>query len=123
MVSKGEEQEQQLYSRVRAAEYDRQKQEQAVRRLQTQLAELKRRNAVVVKQTLVERNQEEEELEQALIREKAELDKVGVIVFNQVNRGGNLCLLFCTIFYYVPLHYILYHLLVVSKYVRFDCCQ
>ncbi|XP_052240434.1 trichohyalin-like isoform X2 [Dreissena polymorpha] len=76
MVSKGEEQEQMLYGKVRNAEYGRQKQEQAVRRLQQQLAEVKRRNAAIVKQTLAERNQEEVELEQALIREKAELDKM-----------------------------------------------
>ncbi|XP_052790605.1 myosin-11-like isoform X1 [Mya arenaria] len=75
MVTKGEEQEQHLYGKVRNAEYSRQKQDQAVRRLQQQLAEVKRRNAAIVKQTLAERNQEEVELEQALIREKAELDK------------------------------------------------
>ncbi|XP_052790622.1 E3 ubiquitin-protein ligase BRE1A-like isoform X3 [Mya arenaria] len=78
MVTKGEEQEQHLYGKVRNAEYSRQKQDQAVRRLQQQLAEVKRRNAAIVKQTLAERNQEEVELEQALIREKAELDKMHV---------------------------------------------
>jgi len=76
MVNKGEEQEQNLYSKVRNAEYTRQKQEQNVRRLQQQLAEARRRNAQTLKQEMTARTKQEIELEQALIKERAELDKV-----------------------------------------------
>lgn len=76
MVSKGEEQEQNLYGKVRNAEYSRQKQEQSVRRLQQQLNEVKRKNAAKVKAEISLRNKQEMELEQLLLKEKAELDKV-----------------------------------------------
>ena len=78
MVSKGEEMEQQLYANVRSSEYARQKQDQEVRRTQQTLAELKRINAIKMKEDMVERKRQEEELQQKLIREKAELDKVSV---------------------------------------------
>lgn len=76
MVTKGDEMEHSLYNKMRNAEYARQKQEQTVRRMQQQLAELKRKNAVRVKNELAQTHKEEKELEQTLIREKAELDKV-----------------------------------------------
>ena len=76
MVTKGEDQEQTLYAKVRNSEYSRQQQEQNVRRIQLQLQELKRKNAAVVTQELASVNLKEQELEQQLIREKAELDKV-----------------------------------------------
>ena len=76
MVMKGEDQEQTLYAKVRNAEYSRQQQEQNVRRVQLQLQELKRKNAAAVTQELASVNAKEMELEQQLIREKAELDKV-----------------------------------------------
>ena len=78
MVTKGEDQEQTLYAKVRNAEYTRQQQEQNVRRIQLQLQELKRKNAALVKQELASVNREEQDLEQQLIREKAELDKVSL---------------------------------------------
>lgn len=76
MVNKGEDQEQTLYAKVRNAEYSRQKQEQNVRRIQQQLQEVKRRNAAQVKKELAAVTKQEQELEQQLYREKAELDKV-----------------------------------------------
>lgn len=76
MVTKGEDQEQTLYAKVRNSEYARQQQEQNVRRVQLQLQELKRKNAANVTQELASVNLKEQELEQQLIREKAELDKV-----------------------------------------------
>ena len=78
MVNKGEDQEQTLYAKVRNAEYSRQKQEQNVRRIQQQLQEVKRRNAAQVKKELAAVTKQEQELEQQLYREKAELDKVGL---------------------------------------------
>ncbi|GFR77053.1 myosin-11-like, partial [Elysia marginata] len=75
MVSKGEEMEQELYANVRSSEYARQKQDQEVRRTQQTLAELKRVNAIKMKEDMVERKRQEEMLQQKLIRDKAELDK------------------------------------------------
>lgn len=83
MVSKGEDQEQNLYAKVRNAEYSRQQQEQNVRRIQQQLQELKRKNAALVKKELAAVNKQEQELEQQLTREKAELDRVGLIDLNK----------------------------------------
>ena len=76
MVTKGEEVEQELYANVRSSEYARQKQDQEVRRTQQTLAELRRINAIKMKEDMVERKRQEEMLQQKLIREKAELDKV-----------------------------------------------
>ncbi|GFN96332.1 myosin-11-like [Plakobranchus ocellatus] len=76
MVTKGEEQEQELYANVRSSEYARQKQDQTVRRLQQTLAEVRRVNSIKMKEDIVERKRQEEELQQKLIREKAELHKV-----------------------------------------------
>ncbi|XP_033742721.1 trichohyalin-like isoform X2 [Pecten maximus] len=75
MVTKGDDLEQNLYNKVRNAEYTRQKQEQAVRRLQQTLADVKRKNSIKIRQELSERQREEKELQEKLIREKAELDK------------------------------------------------
>lgn len=75
-VGKAEEIEHGLYNKVRETEYDRQKKEQAVRRLQKKLYETKRQNAVKLKEEMVEAYRLERDLEQELIRQKAELDKV-----------------------------------------------
>ncbi|XP_067672325.1 trichohyalin-like [Haliotis asinina] len=75
MVVKGEDTEQNLYQKVRNAEYARQKQEQTVRRIHNDLQETKRINAIKLKKEIAERHQQEQELEHKLIREKAELDK------------------------------------------------
>ena len=75
MVTKGEDHEKNLYNKVRNSEYARQKQEQNVRRLQQQLADVKRKNSIKIRQELSERQRLEKEIEQSLIREKAELDK------------------------------------------------
>ncbi|XP_060071550.1 trichohyalin-like [Ylistrum balloti] len=75
MVTKGDEFEQNLYNKVRNAEYTRQKQEQSVRRLQQTIADVKRKNSIKIRQELSERHREERELQEKLIREKAELDK------------------------------------------------
>ncbi|XP_064621413.1 trichohyalin-like isoform X1 [Lineus longissimus] len=75
-VRKSEEIEQDLYGKVRNAEYARQKQEQSVRRMQNKLGEIKRKNAVKLKEETVNCQNAEREMEQQLIREQAELDKV-----------------------------------------------
>lgn len=77
MVNKDIEQEQLLYNKVRNAEYTRQKQDQSLRRMQQSLATVKRVNAMKLKDDAAERKRKEDELQQAIIKEKAELDKVG----------------------------------------------
>ena len=77
MVQKGEEREHSLYNRVRNADYARQKQEQNVRRMQNRLHELKRQNAQKLKSEMTGLTKAEQEIEQKLIREQAELAKVG----------------------------------------------
>ena len=79
MVGKGEDQEYNLHNRVKNAEYARQKQEQRVRKLNQQLMELKRKNAVKIKNEMTEVERSEKELEQQLIREQAELTKVTIM--------------------------------------------
>ncbi|XP_041363124.1 golgin subfamily A member 6-like protein 6 [Gigantopelta aegis] len=76
MVNKGDDLEQSLYNKVRNAEYARQQQEQSVRRMQQTLAEIKRINNLKLTQEIVDRQRQEKELEQRLLKEKAELDKV-----------------------------------------------
>lgn len=76
MVSKGEEKEQALYSRMRSSEYARQKQEQVVRRLQKKLMDVKKKNAEKIKNEMSELSRQERELEQSLVREQAQLGKV-----------------------------------------------
>lgn len=88
MVTKGEDYEQNLYSRVRNAEYNRQKQEQSVRRLQQQLNELRKKNAATMTKDIAEKHRQEVELEQLLVKEKAELDKVCNLVILSVVRGA-----------------------------------
>ncbi|KAH9495436.1 hypothetical protein Btru_015105 [Bulinus truncatus] len=79
MVSKGEEKEQSLFNTVRTAEYTRQQKDHSVRRLQLSLAELKRLNAIKIKEEMVERQRREESMKQTLLKEKSELDKVNAV--------------------------------------------
>ncbi|KAL5018192.1 hypothetical protein ScPMuIL_003914 [Solemya velum] len=74
MVTKGEEAEHNLYSKVRNAEYSRQKQELVVKKLKNKLQEERQKNAERVKEDLAIQARTEQELEQRLLREKAELD-------------------------------------------------
>ncbi|XP_048590371.1 trichohyalin isoform X2 [Nematostella vectensis] len=76
IVSKLEESEHALYNRVRAAEMQRRKQEQIVTRLSTDFDMLRRDNARKIKETAVQCHKKEVEIEQKLLREKAELNKL-----------------------------------------------
>jgi len=76
MVTKGEEEENRLYNKVREAEYSRQKQEQSVKRLQTKYQQTKTRNSQEMKKRLTEIIKVEKEFEQKIVREQALLDKV-----------------------------------------------
>lgn len=78
MVVKGEEEENRLYNKVREAEYARQKQEQAVKKLQAKAQAAKNKNSQEMKRQLTEMLKAEKENEQRVQREQAILDKVGV---------------------------------------------
>jgi hypothetical protein len=75
-VTKGEEAEYALYNKVKTAEYARQKQEQQVRRLSSKLLDMRRQNAIKIKEEMTEISKEEEDLTQRLLREQALLKKV-----------------------------------------------
>ncbi|XP_071808859.1 uncharacterized protein [Asterias amurensis] len=74
-VTKQEEIEHDLSTRVRTSEYARKQKEQQCKRLQQQLAELKRKNAQRIKEQMIECSQREKELEQKILREQSELFK------------------------------------------------
>ncbi|XP_031559018.1 splicing regulatory glutamine/lysine-rich protein 1-like [Actinia tenebrosa] len=76
IVSKLEESEHALYNRLRAAEMQRRKQEQVVTRMMNDLGSLKRENAKKIKDAMVQCQKKEVEIEQKLLRERAELDKL-----------------------------------------------
>ena len=76
MVQKGEEQEYTLYNQVKSAEYARQQQEQKVKKMAAKLHEMRRNNAVKIKDEMTQLTREERELEYKLQREQAELAKV-----------------------------------------------
>ncbi|KAK7111931.1 trichohyalin-like isoform X2 [Littorina saxatilis] len=76
MVTKDEEREQSLYNSVREAEYARQKKDQEVRRINQKLLNVRAANQQKLKQEQIKVNHSETELEQVLMREKAELDKM-----------------------------------------------
>ena len=86
MVHRAEEREHSLFSRVRNAEYARQKQEQSVRKAQQELYEIKRQNAQKIKEEMSQLTKQEQELEQKLLREQAQLAKVSfvMVVFTKV---------------------------------------
>ena len=86
IVHRAEEREHSLFSRVRNAEYARQKQEQSVRKAQQELYEIKRQNAQKIKEEMSQLTKQEQELEQKLLREQAQLAKVSfvIVVFTKV---------------------------------------
>ncbi|KAL9961295.1 hypothetical protein ACROYT_G030207 [Oculina patagonica] len=75
MVNKMEETEHALYNRVRAAEMQRRKQEQDVQRIFSDLELLTKENQKRMRETQEQYNRKKVELEQKLLREKAELAK------------------------------------------------
>ena len=100
MVTKDEEKEQALFNRVRESEYARQKKDQEVRHLQQKLQSVRAQNKERLKQETMKVNKTEDELEQILQREKAELDKVsggggGGGGSDGGGGGGGVCLCVC----------------------------
>ncbi|XP_002735399.1 uncharacterized protein LOC100377077 [Saccoglossus kowalevskii] len=77
-VNKHEEVEQELYNKVRQAEYSRKQKEQTCKRLHNKLQEMKRNNSITMKEHAVECLRKEKELDQKLQREQADLYKYHV---------------------------------------------
>ncbi|RMX61067.1 hypothetical protein pdam_00020654 [Pocillopora damicornis] len=75
IVNKMEETEHALYNRVRAAEMQRRKQEQDVQRIFVELEQLSKENQKKMRETQEQFGRKKVELEQKLLREKAELAK------------------------------------------------
>lgn len=75
VVNKMEETEHALYNRVRAAEMQRRKQEQDVQRIFNDLESLSKENQKRMRETQEQYNRKKVDLEQKLLREKAELAK------------------------------------------------
>ena len=75
-MKKDEDFEHDLFTKVRNAEYSRQKKEQDVKRLAAALAEAKRVNAVKLKQEMLDKQKEEKDLEQELAKHQADLSRV-----------------------------------------------
>ncbi len=75
-VQKDDELEQDLYKTVKEAEFLRRKKDHEVKKIQEDFIELKKKNAVLIKEAIAKAFVEEKELEQKLFREKAKLDKV-----------------------------------------------
>lgn len=76
LVSKDDELEQDLYKSVKEAEFNRRKQDNELKKLQDQLVEIKKQNAIQIKEAIAKAFAEEQEYQQKIIREKAKLDKV-----------------------------------------------
>ncbi|XP_070544215.1 trichohyalin-like [Ptychodera flava] len=77
-VNKQEELEQDLYNKVRQAEYSRKQKEQLCKRLSSKLDELKRQNSVKMKEMAVTCLSQEKDVEQSLQRAQADLYKFHV---------------------------------------------
>lgn len=75
IVNKMEETEHALYNRVRAAEMQRRKQEQDVQRIFIDLEQLSKENQKKMRETQEQYSRKKVDLEQKLLREKAELAK------------------------------------------------
>lgn len=69
-----------LRKTVKEAEFERRKKEQEIQRLQEELIRKKREDAIRIREEIARAEQEEKELEQHLIREKAQLDKVNDVI-------------------------------------------
>ncbi len=84
LVSKDDELEQDLYKSVKEAEFNRRKQDNELKKLQEQLVEIKKQNAVQIKEAIAKAFAEEQEFQQKIFREKAKLDRVKFILKNLI---------------------------------------
>lgn len=79
LVQRDEELEQELFKTVKEAEFLRRKKDMELKKLQDQFIELKKQNAVQIKQTIAKAFAQEQEFEQKIYKEKAKLDKVSLL--------------------------------------------
>ena len=81
LVQRDEELEQELFKTVKEAEFMRRKKDTELKKLHEQFVEIKKQNAIQIKQAIAKAFVQEQEFEQKIIREKAKLDKVNVLKF------------------------------------------
>lgn len=76
LVQRDDELEQELFKTVKEAEFLRRKKDTELKKLQEQFNEVKKQNAIQIKQAIAKAFAQEQEFEQKIYREKAKLDKV-----------------------------------------------
>lgn len=76
LVQRDDEYEQDLYKNVKEAEFARRKKDNELKKLQDQFIEVKKQNAIQIKELIAKSFAQEQELEQKIFREKAKLEKV-----------------------------------------------
>jgi hypothetical protein len=76
IAQKDDDYENDLYKQVKESEFNRRKQEKELKELQDKLSQKKRENSQMVKHLLQKVYEEEQQLYNTIIREKAKLDKV-----------------------------------------------
>jgi hypothetical protein len=87
IVQKDEEAEKEIYKVVKESEFLRRKKDNELKKLQEQFNELKKQNAVTIKNAIAKAFAEEQEYQQKILREKASLDKV--IEFSRIVSSPN----------------------------------
>jgi Fe2+ transport system protein B len=80
-VQKDDEVEQDLYKSVKEAEFNRRKKDNELKKLQDQFVEMKKQNAIQIKQIIAKAFAEEQDFQQKIFKEKAKLDKVTLIIY------------------------------------------
>ena len=80
-MQKDDEVEQDLYKSVKEAEFNRRKKDNELKKLQDQFVEMKKQNAIQIKQIIAKAFAEEQEFQQKIFKEKARLDKVTLIIY------------------------------------------
>lgn len=76
LVQRDDEYEQDLYKNVKEAEFARRKKDNELKKLQDQFIEVKKQNAIQIKELIAKSFAQEQEIEQKIFREKAKLEKV-----------------------------------------------
>lgn len=76
IVQKEEEAEKEIYKVVKESEFMRRKKDNELKKMQEQFNEMKKQNAITIKNAIAKAFAEEQEYQQKILREKAHLDKV-----------------------------------------------
>lgn len=75
IVQKDEESEKELYKSVKEAEFLRRKKDTELKKMQDEFNEMKKTNAIMIKQAIAKAFKDEQEVQQKILREKGRLDK------------------------------------------------